>query len=291
MEPGTYVVAVSGGVDSMVLLDILSRQKDIKLIVAHYDHGIRPDSEIDRQLVQEVSRQYKLPFVFHMGKLGPNVSEAAARKARYEFLHKVRKATKANAIVTAHHQDDLIETAILNLLRGTGRKGLSSLGDSAHLRRPLVDTPKETLISYAKKQGIKWREDTTNIDTKYKRNYVREHIVKKLSPTERKRFVKLLSGAKQTNRAIDKRINNYLQLSSADNKLNRQMFIQLSQPVALEVLAAWLRQNGISQFDKKLLSKLVVAGKTLGVGKQADVDAKHVIKLTKQELVLEKRKK
>ena len=142
LEPGVYVVAVSGGVDSMVLLDLLRRQKDLKLVVAHLDHGIRSDSDLDRQLVQQVASKHGLAFVYNTAQLGPGASEALARKARYNFLRRVQLATNATAIVTAHHQDDLIETAILNLLRGTGRKGLSSLGDDKHLRRPLLHVSK-----------------------------------------------------------------------------------------------------------------------------------------------------
>src|SRR5438132_889977 len=123
LEPGTYIVAVSGGVDSMVLLDLLRTKPELKLIVAHYDHGMRPNSTADRQLVQAVSKHHGLTFIYDQGKLG-NASEATARRARYDFLHQVREASQARAIITAHHQDDLLETAILNILRGTGRRGL-----------------------------------------------------------------------------------------------------------------------------------------------------------------------
>ena len=115
LQPGTYVVAVSGGVDSMVLLDLLAKQPDIKLIVAHYDHGIRSDSKLDRELVASSAKKYKIPFVYESGNLGPGTSENQARIARYNFLRKVQKESKADAIVTAHHQDDALETAILNI--------------------------------------------------------------------------------------------------------------------------------------------------------------------------------
>src|SRR4051794_19867846 len=119
-KPGSYVVAVSGGVDSMALLHYLQTRPGIKLTVAHFDHGIRDDSPEDRKLAQEVAKSYKLPFVYHEGRLGGEASEATARAARYDFLNKVRRSSQAQAIITAHHQDDLLETAILNMLRGTG---------------------------------------------------------------------------------------------------------------------------------------------------------------------------
>src|SRR4051812_28994279 len=99
---GRYVVAVSGGVDSMVLLDLLARQPDLQLTVAHLDHGIREDSIKDRQLVQQVAQTHGLPFVYNRVELGAGTSEAAARQARYEFLHQVRRNSLAQAIITAH---------------------------------------------------------------------------------------------------------------------------------------------------------------------------------------------
>src|SRR5438309_11792005 len=89
--PGKYVLAVSGGVDSMVLLDLLAAQPGIELIVAHFDHGIREDADADRQLVEAAATRYGLPFVAARGQLGAQASEATAREARYRFLQQVRQ--------------------------------------------------------------------------------------------------------------------------------------------------------------------------------------------------------
>src|SRR6185436_20114617 len=123
VRPGKYVVAVSGGVDSMVLLDLLRQKPKLELVVAHFDHGIREDSAQDRKLVQRIAKAYGLPFVHAKGNLGPKAGEALAREARYAFLRQVQADHDAKAIITAHHQDDMLKTAIMNLLRGTGRRG------------------------------------------------------------------------------------------------------------------------------------------------------------------------
>ena len=175
LKPGKYVVAVSGGVDSMVLLDLLKDQPHLKLIVAHYDHGIRPDSAKDRQLVQDVAAAYHLPMVFENGKLGSTASEATARQARYEFLERTRQTHSARAILTAHHQDDVLETAIINLIRGTGRRGLTALSSQPLIIRPLLHVSKADIRAYAEKQQLKWHEDSTNQDEKYLRNYIRRN--------------------------------------------------------------------------------------------------------------------
>ena len=86
LEPGKYVVAVSGGVDSMSLLHALKDLPDVELVVAHFDHGIRPDSAQDRELVQKIADEYGLSFEYTQGHLGKDASEEQARKARYEFL-------------------------------------------------------------------------------------------------------------------------------------------------------------------------------------------------------------
>ena len=134
----------------------------MRLTVAHYDHGIRSDSAEDRRLVQALAREYGLPFVYHSGRLGTGASEAVARQARYGFLHAVRRASAAQAVITAHHQDDVLETAILNLLRGTGRRGLGSLKSTDVVKRPLMAVSKNELLRYAEREGLRWREDSTN---------------------------------------------------------------------------------------------------------------------------------
>lgn len=303
LKPGVYVLAVSGGVDSMVLLDLMVKKQQAWrtrpltefanppyiFTVAHYDHGIRGDSKKDRTLVQDTAKKQGLPFVYDEGNLGPDASEAAARKARYKFLSKVKKMSGADAIITAHHQDDLIETAIINLLRGTGRKGLSSLADEESLRRPLLNWSKAELRAHAKKHKLKWHEDPTNIDTKHQRNYIRAKIVPKLTKKQRQEFLKLLAGSRTANKTIDEQITGLLRLLGSGKSLDRKLFINLPHKVALETMAGWLRSNGIRQFDKKLLEKLVTNVKTLSSGKQTDVDKGHILKVTKQYIRLAKR--
>ena len=286
LEPGTYVVAVSGGVDSMALLDLLRRQPRLRLVVAHYDHGIRHDSVIDRALVQSVARKHGLPFVFEAGKLGPGTSEAAARKARYDFLKRVQKASNADAIVTAHHQDDVIETSIINLIRGTGRKGVSSLHSREDIRRPLLKHPKTEIKKYASEQGLHWREDSTNNDTKLLRNHVRHTISSKMTPAQRLEFLYRIYVAHDINQKLDAHLVNHLHTQPALDRLNRHTFICLPHRVAKEVLAHWLRRHGIRQFDSKTLERLVVAAKTYAPNKTADINMDWSLRVGKKDLAL-----
>lgn len=168
----TYVVAVSGGVDSVVLLDMISKTVNEPVIVAHFDHGIRSDSADDARFVESLARQYGHRFISERATLGEGASEAAAREHRYVFLRKVA-AQHGGRIVTAHHLDDLVETVAINAQRGTGWRGLAVFG--AEIHRPLIDTSKASLLQYAAQHGLSWREDSTNASDAYLRNRIRKH--------------------------------------------------------------------------------------------------------------------
>lgn len=279
VDPGTYVVAVSGGVDSVVLLELLRQLPGLKLTVAHFDHGIREESGDDCQFVQDLTQRHGLPFVYKEGNLGARASEALAREARYTFLHKVMQAADARAIITAHHQDDMLETAILNMMRGTGRKGLSSLKNTEDIIRPLLGVPKQDIIAYAKDQGLTWREDRTNTSFAYLRNYIRLKLLPHFDATSRERLLQLINVAAATNAEIDKMLAGHLSLQPSADTLNRHEFVMLPHDVSRELIAAWLRAHYIRSFDRKTIERLTVAAKTYAPGKRIDVDAQHVIQV------------
>ncbi|HEY1835725.1 MAG TPA: tRNA lysidine(34) synthetase TilS [Candidatus Saccharimonadales bacterium] len=286
LKPGKYVVAVSGGVDSVVLLDLLQGRAGMKLVMAHFDHGMRENAREDRVFVQSLAEKYSLPFVFDDGHLGAKASEAAARAARYKFLQQVKVAAGAQAIVTAHHEDDLLETAILNLLRGTGRKGLSSLKSTGETYRPLLGVPKKALIEYAKTHELEWHEDPTNADTTYLRNYIRHKLLPHFDSKARRQFRQIIDSALSTNGEIDNLLVNQLHIQPARDQLDRHWLIMLPHNVAKEALAAWLRSHAIASFDRRTIERIVVAAKTYIPGKQIDVDAAHIILVKKTVLAL-----
>lgn len=289
LEPGKYIVAVSGGVDSIVLLDLLSKQPGLELVVAHFDHGIRKDSAKDRKLVKKTAVHLGLVFEYAEGKLGHDTSEERARKVRYEFLNSVKEKYGAKAIVTAHHQDDLLETALINLLRGTGRKGLTSLSSNVRLVRPLLNFQKTELIKYAESHELAWREDSTNKETDYLRNYLRLNIILKLSKTERGKLLSTVSNLKNTNLKIDKEIANYLQITDkTKDVLDKKLVNDLSHSLACEVMAEWLRVNNIRQFDRKTIERLVVSAKTFKSGQRADINNKNYLEIHKTNLKISK---
>ena len=286
VKPGKYVVAVSGGVDSMVLLDVLCRQSGLELVVAHFEHGIREDSDQDRLLVEETAAKHDLTFVYEHGDLGATASEAIAREKRYAFLQRVREEYGAQAIVTAHHQDDLIETAIINMVRGTGRRGLSSLKSSGGLLRPFLGVSKAEIIAYAEEQGIVWHEDMTNGSDAYLRNYIRHSVIPKIGAQGRKTMLAHITKAAEVNPLIDELLLHHLNKQRAKDHLSRRWFIMLPYDVSCEVMAAWLRNNTITEFDKRAINRLVVAAKVATPGKVIDVNAGYKLKVGKTSLQL-----
>lgn len=292
---GTYVVAVSGGVDSVVLLHLLkemSRRENSthRFVVAHFDHGIRGDSEVDRRHVQKLAEHYKLPFAFERVELGAGASEATARSARYKFLHKLRRACGAQAVITAHHQDDVIETALLNLLRGTGGRGLHSLESRQFLLRPLLGIPKKDLLRYARANGLVWREDSTNANMAILRNYLRHRVVADMGITHRSMLLKRSRRAAELTKEIDSIVANYLHVQPAADALNRASFIQLPHVVAREVMASWLRLRAPEvELSRKMLERLVVAAKVGRNGSQVDIAAGYHLRLSGRVIQLASR--
>ncbi len=283
LEPGVYVAAVSGGVDSVVLLHILKDLPGVELVVAHFDHGIRQESAQDRQFVEELAHKYGLPFEYAEEKLGAHASEETARRSRYEFLHQVMQLHNARAIVTAHHQDDVLETAILNLLRGTGRKGLTSLENRQHIIRPLLHMSKQVIRDYARQHNLQWQEDVTNQDPKYLRNYIRLNIVPNLGDAAKQKLQSIIEGSRQLNAELDLAIEGLL---PEGDTFRRQDFIMLPHSLACEVMASWLRRHGIAEFNRKTIERLVVAAKVGGPNTAVDIYGTNQLRINQDSVII-----
>lgn len=287
----TYVIAVSGGVDSVVLLNILVKNipSSSTLVVAHLDHGIRSNSTRDCLFVKELAKQYKLKFETDKANLGVDASEATARTARYKFLNQVVKNHKGAILITAHHLDDFFETVVINFHRGCHRRGLVSLKSSEQLLRPLMRVSKQQIIDYAQKHQLDWVEDATNHDLKYLRNYIRHKIINKLTVKQRAELLKLCDELISSNQELDQFLDNYLKYKSYRFKgevFSRRWFNQLNHTQACEVVATWLIKSGLKNYTQIQINYIVVKLKTLKPGKIIVVNPSREIKLTKRSLRL-----
>lgn len=167
-----YILAVSGGIDSVVLLHYMV-QRGGRFVVAHFDHGMRPESSADARFVAALAAHYGLPFVSRREELAGQ-GEAAARRRRYRFLHEVAQEYNGR-IVTAHHRDDAVETIALNIQRGTRWRGVAGMSDP-RLERPLSAWSKRAVYEYAAAQRLEWVEDATNQSPCYTRNRLRRRL-------------------------------------------------------------------------------------------------------------------
>lgn len=284
MNSKTFVVAVSGGVDSCVLLHMMAERKSdlVDYVVAHFDHGIRPDSTEDEKFVKSLAKKYGFRYESKRVELGKSAGEAEARKERYVFLREIKERYNAEKVVTAHHQDDIIETMIINILRGTGPRGLAVMQKPTDILRPLLNKTKKDLIEYAKIHKLEWREDATNDDPLYLRNYVRLNIMPRLK-SKREYFVKLNKDMAKTYHDIDSRITSLLY---AQRVLSRFMFVSLPYSVQKELMRAWLISYGVKVEDRKLIERAAIAGKTLPAGKKIDLDGYRWLASEKQNILI-----
>ncbi len=206
------VVGVSGGPDSVCLLEILHKLKDkynLKLIVAHVNYGLRgKDSQRDEEFVKKMAKKYNLKLevlksrIIKSPKNRKTLSENKLRDIRYQFFEKVRNKYRANRIAVAHNRDDQAETVLMRILRGSGLRGLGAIRFSpspslparfaarragkAELRRaskhnniirPLLNIPRKEILAYLRKHKIPHRTDKTNLGTDFTRNKIRNKLI------------------------------------------------------------------------------------------------------------------
>ncbi|MBR5783366.1 MAG: tRNA lysidine(34) synthetase TilS [Clostridia bacterium] len=179
-------IALSGGQDSVVLTELLlslREELELELSALHIHHGLRAASDSEELWVREYCRQHQLPLTVHHLHLGQS-SEAEAREARYRIFAQYDK------VATAHHLDDCMETFLINLCRGSGSKGLSSIPHRREgIIRPMLDISKDDICAYAKEHNLCWVEDESNSDTYYLRNFMRHRILPELKAREDISFV------------------------------------------------------------------------------------------------------
>lgn len=280
--PGKYIVAVSGGVDSVVLLDILAHASDLEIIIAHVDHGIRDDSRNDAKLVRELAVKYQLQHEEVRLDLQGRTDENTARKARHASLETMRANHGATAIVTAHHWDDVIETILINLIRGTGWRGLQSLRETALYKRPLIVMKKAEIVSYAINKGLEWHEDVTNDDIRYLRNYVRHGIVPRLTAEQAQDLYSLYENQCKMGEMITAASKQLLRLASdGEGSLSRYWLIMTPDAVARELLR---QKYGAMTADQ--LSRLLVFARTARHGAKLELSKQHAFRVTSQRLIV-----
>ncbi len=292
-EGDAVVVGVSGGPDSMCLLNILNGLKEklgIQLIVAHINHMIREEAEEETQYVQDYCKKLGIDCnvkridvleISNSEKIG---TEEAGRKARYDFFEEVMLKYNANKIATAHNANDNAETLLMNIFRGvgvSGLKGIEPIRDSKYIR-PLIECERYEIENYCEVNALEPRIDKSNFDNIYTRNKIRNIVIPKIqsefNPNIIEALNKLSSLARTENEFIIRYTNQILDKdliindASLENISNNMLIINLRK---FNILDDFIKGRII------LLSIQRVLGSTEGIEK---IHVEDIIKLCSRNI-------
>ena len=227
-EKDTIVCATSGGVDSMCLLSILNKY-NINIICAHVNHNLREESYEEYEFVKDYCLKNNIIFEgLTFDKINSGNLESKFREKRYKFFDDIIKKYNAKYLFTAHHGDDLIETILMRIVRGSSINGYAgfdiiSKRDNYSILRPLVFTTKDELYKYAKDNNIEYREDKTNTSDNYTRNRYRKYILPKLKEENKnvhKKFLKFSNELSNSYNFINNYVFSIIDKYYINNKLN-----------------------------------------------------------------------
>jgi tRNA(Ile)-lysidine synthase len=269
-SPKRIAVALSGGLDSVVLLDTVCRSQAksknpaLEIYAFHIHHGLQKPADDWLLFCEKLAKKYQIQFDFRLLHLGNQNSsgniEGRARKARYEALAELCEQYGIADLLLAHHQNDQAETVLLQLLRGSGVAGLSGMPNTREMKapnkeitlwRPLLNQSRAELESYAKEHKLKWVEDPSNRDDVFKRNAIRKEIIprlEKLQPEAVANLARSASLISESQVLLDR-------LAQIDGKATYQKdSINIKQlktlknrdlPSANNVLRYWLKTKGL----------------------------------------------
>ena len=294
IENGDKVVlAVSGGPDSIAMLDILNKirlENVIKfdIVVAHINHGLRENAKFDEEYVQEFCKRINVQFFV----LHANIKEIAEREkrgleetgrnVRYDFFNKVKSEVGANKIAIAHNANDNVETIIMNIIRGSGLSGLKGIEVvSNNYIRPLIEIERVIIEDYCKNENLNSRHDESNDENIYTRNKIRNiaipYIKEELSPNIVETITRLSGIAKDDLNYLDLQTENaYKEMCLEEKNLKNDVYNEDSESIIILDLKRFNKENVAIQKRVILYSINKIFGTTKGIEK---IHIEDIIKL------------
>ncbi|MGN1338631.1 MAG: tRNA lysidine(34) synthetase TilS [Candidatus Coprovivens sp.] len=249
------VIGLSGGPDSMCLLDILLNiDKDITIICAHINHNIRKESEKEYEFVKEYCKKKKVIFkstVFEKKSNSSNYNEQELREMRYKYFEEIIKQHNADYLITAHHGDDLIETILMRLTRGSNLKGycgfqIETQKKDYKIIKPLIYATKDDIENYNKENNIPFVIDKTNKEDNYTRNRYRHNVLPFLKSENKNVHLKYLKFSKELSKYytyVDNIIKNEIEKRYNKNVLNIDKFNELDELFQIKIIEYILDKN------------------------------------------------
>lgn len=279
-ESKSYLLAVSGGVDSMVMLSLFA-QANLKYQVSHINHAKRAEeSDKDEDLVERIAN--KLNVKFHqkrLGKCSKGNFQEWARNQRYEQWQQILSHENIDYICTAHHKDDSIETFMMNLMRGSGLNGLTGINNNSHIIRPLLGFTKEQISAYADRNKVEYREDASNAENTYLRNYIRNELLVTIAdkiPNAKLGLNKSMNILKSEQALLQELVSKQIEARSEFRKGRLHTHIELDKN-EVELLYQHYRKYG---FHRNQIEDILTAN----TGSEIS-SATHVILKNRKELI------
>ncbi|MBN2605402.1 MAG: tRNA lysidine(34) synthetase TilS [Bacilli bacterium] len=249
----TIIVALSGGVDSMVLFDVLQRSKlNLNLIIAHVNHKKRIESEKEFEAIKHFAIKSGVPFEgFELEKENSDNFQNESRNQRYTFFKKIATKYNTKKIVLAHHLDDQVETILMRIIRGTTFSGYAGINDvridhGFEIIRPLLDISKQTLIDYAKTNDIYFYEDQSNKENVYTRNRFRNKIIpilKEENPNLDEKINQFRDFILSADIVLNRLRDEFFQLQNSSNKIELHTFKKLDRAIKFKVLTQFINNT------------------------------------------------
>lgn len=250
-----YILAISGGIDSMVLLDLFMKGS-YNFVVVHFNHQKRMDSNLDHELIQSICKLHDVSYHYIKLNIKNGNFQEQARQIRYQHLQEVAKNHHTNHIVTAHHLDDLAETVLMKLMRGSNLLGYSGmrdvfLMDGFYYYKPLLHVSKEEIYNYAADNQVDFLEDSSNQGDDYLRNRIRHHIIPKLKE-ERNFLTQIKKYSDQLYTTFDYVRKSSLAFLDGKNNFKLDRFISLHEAVKKDVISYLLETYSIYKSTEKI---------------------------------------
>lgn len=260
-ENDTVVVAVSAGPDSMALFDTLislKQEKPINIICAHVNHNTgRIGQEEEQAYVEEYCKNNNITFeLLKINNYCNDNFESEARNKRYDFFEELIKKYKAKYLLTAHHGDDLMETVLMRIVRGSTLRGYSGFSkvvekENYTILRPLIETTKEEIIKYLNNKNIKYYIDYTNLEEEHTRNRYRKYILPKLKEENKNvhlKFLKYSNLLQEYDNYIKKETHKIINNIYVNNKLDINEFNKQEYIIKINIIYYILEEK----YDKEL---------------------------------------
>ncbi len=275
----TVVVACSGGPDSMTLLKItndLKEELNLKIVCAHVNHKIRPESDDEAIMVEDYCKQNGISFEYMTIDSYNNINfHQDARIKRYEFFNKCVKKCKAKHLLTAHHGDDLMETILMRIVRGATFKSYAGFSEkienkSYTILRPLITYTKNQVLNYAKENKIPYSIDNSNNKDDYTRNRFRKYVLPQLKEEDKnvhKKFYKFSKTIELYDEYINKDVEKHYNQIIKNTILNTSEFQKLDKIIQIRIINKMLEeeyQNNLSLITDKhrdLIYKILTSNK------------------------------